>query len=91
MGSTATIPCTACRYCVEGCPQRIPIPDVFAAMNKQLGNGLTEEARADYAQVVSQADAQPASACIACGQCERNCPQHLPIINDLKKCATVLE
>lgn len=91
MGSSATIPCTACRYCVASCPQHIPIPDVFAAMNKQLGNGLAEEARADYAQVVSQTGARPASACIACGQCERNCPQHLPIINDLKKCVTALE
>ena len=34
LGNSSTIPCTACRYCVEGCPQQIRIPDIFAAMNR---------------------------------------------------------
>ncbi len=48
LGNSATIPCTACKYCVEGCPNQIPIPDIFAAMNLELGSGQKEAARAAY-------------------------------------------
>ena len=89
LGNTATIPCTACHYCVEGCPKQIPIPDIFSAMNKHLGNGLTAEAVDAYTKVALEG--HKATDCIGCGQCEKACPQHLPIIENLKKCAEMLE
>ncbi len=89
LGHSAAVPCTACHYCTGGCPKEIPIPDIFAAMNKQLANGQNAEARAAY-----QAAAAPghrASDCIGCRQCERACPQHLPITEYLKQGAAMLE
>lgn len=66
------IPCTACRYCTDGCPAGIPIPDIFALMNqKRTQEGQPEE---DYAALPVHAD-----ACIQCGKCEKECPQHLHI------------
>ena len=66
------IPCTACRYCTDGCPAGIPIPDVFACFNdKKQGKG---EPDAVYAGFENNA-----SACVGCGQCENVCPQHLAI------------
>lgn len=89
LGKSATIPCTACHYCTEGCPKHIPIPEIFAAMNKQLGNGQTAEAVADYRQATAAGGL--ASECISCRQCERACPQHLQIVDGLKQCAAALE
>ena len=66
------VPCTACRYCTDGCPAGIPIPDIFALLNqKRAGEGQPD---ADYAALSVRAD-----SCIECGQCEAECPQHLHI------------
>ena len=67
------VPCTACAYCVDGCPAGIPIPDVFSLLNKKLAKeeGFDENA---YAAFPAQAD-----ACVGCGACEGVCPQKLQI------------
>ena len=89
MGSSAAIPCTACHYCTQGCPKNIPIPDIFAAANKQLANGNAAQAAGAYASAVNGKGR--ASDCIECKQCERVCPQHLEIAKHLKNCADMLE
>jgi hypothetical protein len=89
MGNSATIPCTTCRYCVPGCPQKIQIPDIFTAANKQLGNGQMAEARESYNQAAPSG--HKASDCIKCKKCERACPQHLPITEYLEQSAKMFE
>lgn len=89
MGNSAVIPCTACRYCVAGCPKHIPIPEIFSAMNLRLGDGQTEQAVSAYDEAVQEG--HMASDCVACGQCESACPQHIPVIQCLKDCAASLE
>ncbi len=79
-----SIPCTACHYCTDGCPMRIPIPEIFAARNKQLVWGKLKEGKEDYDKAVAAGGA--ASDCIACGQCENACPQQLKVIDLLKSC-----
>ena len=89
LARSAAIPCTGCGYCVEGCPRQILIPRIFAAANKQLAQEDPGSAKEAYARAIQ--DRGKASDCIACGQCEAACPQHLPVIQWLRKCAEILE
>ena len=84
------IGCTACRYCTDGCPKEISIPDVFRAINTM--NLYKEEFRPKsfYEGILSQGHGR-ASDCVACGQCEGVCPQHLPIIELMKEAAARLD
>lgn len=89
--SRASIPCTACRYCVDGCPQKIRIPDYFKLVNRvaMFGEGSLPKARRDYAAQTQSAG--KASDCVHCLQCEEHCPQHLPITELLEQVTEVLE
>ncbi len=73
-----TVPCTGCRYCVDGdrCPASIRIPSLFNAEN-HARRFNTADARGRYNHVVSTGG-KP-SDCIGCGACEEICPQQLPI------------
>jgi len=77
------VPCTACHYCTKGCQKNIPIPEIFQAMNKRLGNGQMAEALSDYETAVEGRGS--AADCIACGQCERACPQHIKVTEYLRE------
>ena len=82
------IECTACRYCVAGCPKHISIPDLFACMNAKRVY-LDSHADEKYAAAVNGSG--KASDCIGCGRCENACPQHLPIRDLLKSVASEFE
>ena len=83
------IPCTSCRYCTDGCPKHISIPDLFATMNAKQ---IYHDWNADYYyNVVYTAPGRKASDCLGCGKCEKACPQHLPIRKLLKDVAAEFE
>ena len=82
------IPCTACRYCVEGCPMQISIPDLFACRNAKT---RFDNWNTDFYYDVHTQNGGKAGACIECGKCEEICPQHLQIRELLKEVAEVFE
>ncbi len=85
-----TVPCTAGRYCTEGCPQKINIPEIFKAYNRVLTYGEQPGAHAAYRQLLSEGSGA-AESCIACGQCEGACPQRIPVITRMAEAAGVFD
>ena len=87
--SKRLIPCTGCRYCTDGCPKHIAIPDLFATMNsKQLHHRWDADF---YYNEIHTAPGRKASDCVKCGKCEQACPQHLPIRQLLEDVAKEFE
>ena len=84
------IPCTGCRYCVDGCPMSIRIPDMFACLNRMKQFDDWNQPRY-YRDVLTQDGHSPASECLKCGLCEDACPQNLPIRDLLEQVAETFE
>ena len=87
INSQIAVPCTGCSYCTDGCPQHIAIPQYFSLYNEIMREDMEQKG---WTVSFSSYDALAqthgkASDCIGCGQCEEICPQHLTIIDYLKK------
>ncbi|MCL2632187.1 MAG: aldo/keto reductase [Coriobacteriia bacterium] len=78
------VPCTGCNYCMP-CPQGVNISGCFAAYNTRTAQGLI----AGYMQYFTGTGANRKDRysgpknCIACGNCEKQCPQNIAIIESL--------
>jgi len=83
------IKCTGCGYCTENCPQNIPIPSYFSLYNMKERHGYFPSQNNMYDGISKNKGL--AGDCIQCGQCEAHCPQHLPIIENLKKISAVFD
>ena len=93
INSQIAIPCTGCSYCTEGCPMKIAIPQYFSIYNEDMREHLDQKGWtvnfSNYEALTRKFG--KASECVACGQCEGVCPQHLPIIDNLKDIAAHYE
>jgi predicted aldo/keto reductase-like oxidoreductase len=88
----AKLYCTGCNYC-KPCPQGIDIPHLFEIMNRYRVYGLKEHAKSAYDELMkglSWIKSADASKCVKCGECEKKCPQKLPIIKQLEETHAVL-
>ncbi|MDD4557421.1 MAG: aldo/keto reductase [bacterium] len=88
----ADLYCTGCNYCMP-CPNGVDIPANFTAMNMDRVYGLRKLAveRYDELHKPEKNEDRRASVCVECGRCELRCPQHIPIIKQLKETAAAME
>lgn len=80
--------CTGCRYCMP-CPAGVNIPGCFGAWNTYHMYQNYNVVRWKWEQEIGET--QQAKNCIQCGKCEKACPQHLSIREDLKKAQADLD
>jgi predicted aldo/keto reductase-like oxidoreductase len=91
IGEKIKVPCTGCNYCMP-CPQGVDIPGCFAAYNSKYTMGMVT----GYKQYLMNTNSfgktrHWASRCVACGKCEKHCPQSIAISKELSRVKTVME
>jgi len=85
-----TVPCTACRYCVDGCPMHIAIPEIFKSYNMIQTFGDHNRPHLYYNGQLATGSGKAAD-CIGCRACEAACPQHIAIVDTLAKASAWLD
>lgn len=82
------VPCTACRYCVEGCPMNLQIPDLMKAYNELK---VEESGFTPMMYLEGLTPEERPHACIGCGACTHICPQNIPIPLVMKELASLYD
>lgn len=78
-----SVPCTACRYCTDGCPAELNIPELIRAYNRRDFEGLHGVKKLE--------ESEKPSACIGCRNCESVCPQGIKIADVMADMAELIK
>lgn len=81
--------CTGCKYC-QPCPAGIEIPRIFNMFTYHNVYGLTDHAKGMYKKYIEDGGVL-SDQCKNCGFCEKKCPQHLQIREQLKKVEAIFK
>ncbi len=86
-GLKSSVPCTACGYCLKGCPMELNIPGLI-----EIYNDLRYDPSVNISSKVEfmPEDKRP-TACICCGNCIKACPQNIDIPKTMIELSNLLK
>ncbi len=87
LAAVPLIPCTSCNYCAKVCPNSIGISGSFTAMNLLTLYRDKAAAAGQLGWLVAGHGRKNAGDCLKCGACEKVCPQHIKIRDELARVA----
>ena len=90
INSKMKVGCTGCGYCMP-CPRNVDIPGTFSAYNHLQSEGWFSGFQEYLMCTALRKNPTSASNCIGCGKCEKPCPQHIKIREELKNAEKKLE
>ena len=85
-GMKKSLPCTACRYCCDGCPAGLDIPMIIGCYNdfRYAANFNITMA------IEALPEGKRPSDCVGCGACTAVCPQNIDIPKAMREFAEAL-
>ena len=83
LNSTVAVPCSECGYCIDACPEMIPIPEYFNLYNYSTNRPESNIYRLYFDKLADEK--VPADECTYCGTCLDYCTQHIDIPEELEK------
>ena len=81
--SMVAVPCSECGYCIESCPEMIPISEYFHLYNTSKNQPESNIYRLYFDKL--GAEKVPADECTYCGTCIDHCTQKIDIPEMLEK------
>lgn len=80
--------CSGCRYC-DSCPVEIPIPKLMKQHNSVIIFGTRGREFQQFAKTQT-IHIEDVERCLQCGECEKNCPENINIIERLDEIGKML-
>ena len=82
LNSTLAVPCSECRYCIEVCPEMIPIDEYFHLFNTSKNQPESNIYRLYFDKL--EDEKVPLDNCTYCGTCIDHCTQKIDIPEELE-------
>ena len=83
LNAKVAVPCSECGYCIDACPEMIPIPEYFSLYNKSKVQPESNIYKNYFDKLADEK--VPANNCTECETCIDYCTQHIDIQEELKK------